>query len=150
MTQKNNNRAKKNLLDMAKISKNMAFFFLGEQMTKIKTLLCIFFLSFFWGTMAYSSTPPSVIAWEHDNHSHLLSRTSESGTAKTRPGLLWPTYPGHRPRTRPLQISTLLPSSSVQWRNLRKVSAMQIFAPQKLNSTQTIMRKKVQQLIDHG
>jgi hypothetical protein len=43
----------------------------------------------------------------------------------------------------------LLPSSAAQWRNLRKVSAMHIFAPQKLNFTQTIMRKKVQQLVDH-
>jgi hypothetical protein len=35
------------------------------------------------------------------------------------------------------------------WRNLRKVYATQMFSPQKLNSTQAIRRKKVQELVDH-
>jgi cytochrome P450 len=43
----------------------------------------------------------------------------------------------------------LLPASSAQWRNLRKVSAMQIFAPQRLDSTQAIRIKKVQELVDY-
>ncbi|XP_059456426.1 geraniol 8-hydroxylase-like [Corylus avellana] len=42
----------------------------------------------------------------------------------------------------------LHPTSS-RWRNLRKVSAAQIFASQRLDSTQAIRRKKVQQLVDH-
>ncbi|XP_059456103.1 cytochrome P450 76T24-like [Corylus avellana] len=42
-----------------------------------------------------------------------------------------------------------LPPTSSRWRNLRKVSATQIFATQKLNSTQAIRKKKVQQLVDH-
>jgi cytochrome P450 len=41
-----------------------------------------------------------------------------------------------------------LPTSAL-WRNLRKVSATQIFAPQRLDSTQDIRRKKVQELVDH-
>ena len=36
-----------------------------------------------------------------------------------------------------------------QWRSLRKVSAKHIFAPQRLDSTQAIRCKKVQQLLDH-
>ena len=43
----------------------------------------------------------------------------------------------------------LLPASSAQWKNLRKVSAMQIFAPLRLDSTQTIRITKVQELVDY-
>ncbi|KAB1218860.1 Cytochrome P450 76C4 [Morella rubra] len=39
--------------------------------------------------------------------------------------------------------------ASTQWRKLRKVSAMQIFAPQRLDATQALRRVKVQQLLDH-
>jgi cytochrome P450 len=39
--------------------------------------------------------------------------------------------------------------ASAQWRSLRKVSAKQIFVPQKLDSTQAIRCKTVQQLLDH-
>ncbi|XP_059459244.1 cytochrome P450 76T24-like [Corylus avellana] len=42
-----------------------------------------------------------------------------------------------------------LPATSSRWRNLRKVSATLIFATQKLDSTQAIRVKKVQQLVDH-
>ena len=35
------------------------------------------------------------------------------------------------------------------WRKLRKVSATQIFAPQQLDATQALRRKKVQELLDH-
>jgi cytochrome P450 len=42
-----------------------------------------------------------------------------------------------------------LPPTSSLWRNLRKVSATQIFAPQRLDSTQAVRRKTVQQLVDH-
>ena len=35
------------------------------------------------------------------------------------------------------------------WRILRKVSAMQIFAPQRLDATQGLRRRKVQELLDH-
>ncbi|XP_059451689.1 cytochrome P450 76T24-like [Corylus avellana] len=42
-----------------------------------------------------------------------------------------------------------LPATSSRWRNLKKVSATQIFATQKLDSTQAIRKKKVQQLVDH-
>jgi cytochrome P450 len=39
--------------------------------------------------------------------------------------------------------------ATAHWRNLRKVSSTQIFSQQKLNSTQAIRRKKVQELVDH-
>nr|WAU86961.1 birch protein [Betula platyphylla] len=39
--------------------------------------------------------------------------------------------------------------TSARWRSLRKVSVTQIFAPQRLDSTQSIRRKKVQELLDH-
>jgi hypothetical protein len=39
--------------------------------------------------------------------------------------------------------------ATAHWRNLRKVSATQVFSQQKLNSTQAIRRKKVQELVDH-
>ncbi|KAB1218891.1 Cytochrome P450 76C2 [Morella rubra] len=39
--------------------------------------------------------------------------------------------------------------ASTQWRKLRKVSATQIFAPQRLDATQALRRVKVQQLLDH-
>ena len=35
------------------------------------------------------------------------------------------------------------------WRNLRKVCATQIFAPQQLDATQALRQKKVQELLDH-
>ncbi|XP_059455881.1 cytochrome P450 76T24-like [Corylus avellana] len=39
--------------------------------------------------------------------------------------------------------------ASAYWRNLRKVSATQIFVPKRIDSTQAIRRKKVQELVDY-
>lgn len=39
--------------------------------------------------------------------------------------------------------------TSTQWRNLRKVSSTQVFLPRKLDSTEAMRRKKVQELLDH-
>jgi cytochrome P450 len=47
------------------------------------------------------------------------------------------------------KFSMALLLASAQWRNLRKVSAMQIFVPQRLDSTEAIRRKKVQELLDY-
>lgn len=39
--------------------------------------------------------------------------------------------------------------TSTRWRSLRKVAAMEMFAPQRLDATEAIRRKKVQELIAH-
>ncbi|KAG6734191.1 hypothetical protein I3842_01G261500 [Carya illinoinensis] len=42
-----------------------------------------------------------------------------------------------------------LPASSTGWRSLRKVAAMEMFVPQRLDATEAIRHKKVQELIAH-
>jgi hypothetical protein len=47
------------------------------------------------------------------------------------------------------KFSIAFQPASAYWRNLRKVSATQIFVPKRLDSTQAIRRKKVQELVDY-
>ncbi|KAM3746354.1 hypothetical protein ACB098_06G196700 [Castanea mollissima] len=47
------------------------------------------------------------------------------------------------------EVSIVWLPALAHWRNLRKVCATQIFAPQQLDATQALRQKKVQELLDH-
>ena len=47
------------------------------------------------------------------------------------------------------KVSIVWLPALARWRNLRKVSATQIFAPQQLDATQALRQQKVQELLDH-
>ncbi|KAK7847806.1 inactive cytochrome p450 76ad1 [Quercus suber] len=47
------------------------------------------------------------------------------------------------------KVSIVWLPALARWRNLRKVSATQIFAPQQLYATQALRQPKVQELLDH-
>ncbi|KAK7847799.1 geraniol 8-hydroxylase [Quercus suber] len=47
------------------------------------------------------------------------------------------------------KVSIVWLPALARWRNFRKVSATQIFAPQQLDATQALRQQKVQELLDH-
>ena len=47
------------------------------------------------------------------------------------------------------KVSMVWLPALTRWRNLRKVSATKIFAPQQLDATQALRQKKVKELLDH-